>query len=148
MSKAVLIDKMHSLLDEKINNINITISSIKESRDSDTKSSAGDKYETGRAMAQIELDNTKRQLNVTQNLKNELNRVSLEKVFQIAGFGSLVKTNQATYFISIGLGEIKVNEETYYCISSVSPIGQVLLGKKAGDEVNFRTQNITILEIN
>ncbi len=147
MSKAVLIDKMHSLLDEKINTINTTISSIKESRDSDTKSSAGDKYETGRAMAQIELDNTKRQLSVTQNLKNELNRVSIEKVFKTVSFGSLVKTSQANYFLSIGLGEVKMNEETYYCVSSVSPIGQVLLGKKAGETVNFRSNPITILEL-
>ena len=46
----------------KIEDISTAITSLKESRDANTKSSAGDKHETSRAKIQIEIDQLSKQL--------------------------------------------------------------------------------------
>jgi hypothetical protein len=54
----------------KLININFLISSAVDSRNDDTKSSAGDKHETSRAKVQTDIDNyTKQELNLTSQIK-------------------------------------------------------------------------------
>jgi len=48
--KTELLATLNTLLNEKIRVLQESIQTTKDSRDSDGKSSAGDKYETGRAM--------------------------------------------------------------------------------------------------
>ncbi len=74
--KQLVYNKILKILDDKIEILKEEIESTKESRNNDTKSSAGDKYETGRAMMQIELDKNEAQLNktvkpTTSNMKNK-----------------------------------------------------------------------------
>ena len=134
-------------LDSKIETIKREIESAKESRNNDTKSSAGDKYETGRAMMQIELEKNEVQLSKTVKLKSELSKINVEKEYNKVEFGSLVVTTQGTYFISIGIGKIEINKETYYSISLASPIGKIFFNKKIGDKVQFQQREFEILKI-
>ena len=64
-------------MDKRIETANRDIQLAKESRDNETKSTAGDKYETGRAMVQFELEKNKVQLNKAIQLKNELSQINL-----------------------------------------------------------------------
>ena len=80
-------------------------------------------------------------------LKNELAQIDLNKKLNTVVFGSIVKTNQENYFISIGLGVINIQQEIFYAISLASPIGKVLNRKKVGDEVSFLGKKILITEI-
>ena len=145
--KKALLQHLHAILDNKIAVAKGNIASIEESRDGETKSSAGDKYETGRAMAEIELDNANRQLSLNQNLKPALNRVKIDQNNEISGFGSLILTTSGNYLIAIGLGEVKVEGDSYFCISPGSPIGEILVGKKEGEKVSFRDKEIKIEKI-
>lgn len=124
-----------------------SIKSAKESRNKDTKSSAGDKYETGRAMIQIEIEKNEVQLSKTMNLQKELSKIDLIKEFNKVEFGSLIQTNHGIYLISIGLGKIVVNNTAYYAISLASPIGQVLRDKIIGDEVQFQGRQYILQDI-
>jgi len=123
------------------------LAALKESRNSETKSSAGDKYETGRAMVQMEMDKHEVQLSKTQSLIHELSRIDIERPYEKAETGSLVLTTQGNYFISVGLGKLEVGEETVYVISLASPVGMLLKGKRAGDTVQFQGKDFTIKEI-
>ena len=145
--KEELLEHLISLLNNKIDELKITIISAKESRNSDTKSSAGDKHETGRAMMQIELEKSEVQLDKTITLKNQLSRINVAKVCNTVEFGSLVSTNQGNYFFSIGIGKIEVNNETYYAISLASPIGLLLQGKIVGDKAQFQEKEFIISDI-
>lgn len=145
--KEQLILHLHSILDEKINGFKANISSIQESRDNDTKSSAGDKFETGRAMADIELANVERQLNQTLNQKQELNRLSPNADHNNAHYGSLVHTTAGLYFLAISMGPVKFDKQKVFCISLSSPIGEAIKGKKAGEDFSFRGRSITIKDI-
>jgi hypothetical protein len=103
----------------------------------DTKSSAGDKYETGRAMMQQEKDRNTTQLNETNKLMVALNHISTKGSAGIAETGSLVITNNGKFYIAISAGNLVVDGERYFAISPASPIGLILKGKKAGDEFSL-----------
>jgi transcription elongation GreA/GreB family factor len=135
---------MLRVLDSRIAEIETAIASTKEARDNESKSSAGDKYETGRAMLQIELDNLEHQLKNQLELKTEILRVNPELTTEKISFGSLISSTNGTYFIAIGLGKILIGNETVYAISLASPLGQALKGAQKDNTISLNGKSITI----
>lgn len=113
----------------------------------ETKSSAGDKYETGRAMMHLEKEKLAGQLMEAGKMKKGLDQIDVDRSDTLAGLGSLVRTAQANYYVSASVGKLEVEGEVFFAISPASPIGQQLLGKKQGDTFSFagRSQQITVL---
>lgn len=138
---------MIALLDERINSAQIAIASAKESRDNETKSSVGDKYETGRTLMQQEVEKNRIQLYKAERVKIELGRINLKLQSTRVEFGSLVTCNNNSYFISTALGKIEVEGKKYFCISPASPLGKTLLNKCGGDKVDFRGETFEIQSI-
>lgn len=145
--KQSILNKIIHQLDTKIESAKQAIQSAKESRDSETKSSVGDKYETGRTLMQLEVEKNRVQLNITEKLKAELSKIDLHKKFKLVEFGSLVLSSQNNYFISSALGKIEIENEYYFCISLASPIGKLLHTKKIGDKIIFNGKEIDITAI-
>ncbi|HKJ42360.1 MAG TPA: hypothetical protein VKA27_09705 [Sunxiuqinia sp.] len=145
--KEQLLNRLNSLLDEKIETAKQEIELIKDARDNETKNSVGDKYETAHAMLQMELEKYQSQLAKMRTLKKELEQINPQKTYTTAEFGSLVVCNSGNYFLSIGMGKIELGKENYYCLSTISPIGQALLGKTTSDEVQFQGKTIIIQKI-
>lgn len=114
---------------------------------SETKSSAGDKHETGRAMLQLEMEKAGQQLHSITLMKQTLAKIDYLKISSVAHLGSLVATNKAIYFLSISAGILKFADKSYFAISVSSPIGRLLLGKKVGETISFNGNNIRILTI-
>ena len=79
MMKKKLLAEIIKTLDVKIAESVLAIESAKESRDNETKSSVGDKYETGRTLMQQEVEKNRVQLNKTELLKQELQKIDLLK---------------------------------------------------------------------
>lgn len=121
-----------------------SINEIQESLTSETKSSAGDKHETGRAMLQLEREKAGNQLSEILKVKENLAKINISNFSKYIGLGSVVYTNKRNYFITISVGEIKVENEVFYAISPNTPIGQLLMGKTVGDEIVFREQRFSI----
>lgn len=144
LTKFDIISHLLQVLDSRIAEIGAAMASAKEARDNESKSSAGDKYETGRAMAQIELDNLEQQLKNQLELKTEVLRVNPELTTEKIGFGSLINCTTGNYFIAIGLGKIIVDNETVYAISLASPLGQALKGAQKGKTISFNANSIKI----
>jgi len=121
--------------------------SLLESLDSEGKSSAGDKHETGRAMIQLEREKLAQQrerneqdIKTLDALKNKTTTVHIAP-------GALVNTSLASYFLAVPADAFSHNDKKIYCISPQSPIGQLLLGKKAGESFSFRGNSIKVLEV-
>jgi len=131
----------------KLKTVDKTIGEIQKALNSETKSSAGDKHETGRAMLQLEREKMGEQLAEIQKTKEILSRIDLEKKSEIVCLGTVVYTSLSNYFISISAGALEVNSEAFYAISSKTPIGQLLLSKSVGDQVIFRDKKIIIEKI-
>ena len=134
-------------LDQKAETAKIAIQSAKESRDNDTKSSAGDKFETGREMMQIEIDKSEAQLGKALKLKSELLQINIKNIYEKVEFGSLVYTSEGVYFISIGIGKIDIDSERIFAISLASPIGKLLHQKVIGDKIQFQGREFIINDI-
>jgi len=121
------------------------INSNQQALSSETKSSAGDKHETGRAMLQLEMEKASQQLSSINDMKSVLSKISLENSDNVK-LGSLVVTNHINYFLAVSAGEIKIENQVYYAISPSSPIGKLLLGKRVGEVITYNRE-INILEI-
>lgn len=147
VNKSDLLLHLQALLREKVTTTQAEINSTRASFASDTKSSAGDKHEVGRAMVQQELDKLEDQHAKLIVLQQELARVPRERIFDHVAFGSLVHTDQGTYFIAIGLGRIPFHNGSCFAISLASPIGQAMKDKRVGDTITFNGKFITVAGI-
>jgi len=113
----------------------------------ETKSSAGDKYETGRAMAQLEIERNAVQLMEAEKLMTLLNSIDPSGNTHVAVSGSLVTTSKGMYYIAISIGLVTIDQQSCYVVSSDSPIGKQLLGKRAGDELVWRNETYRIEKV-
>ena len=127
--------------------ITTTINSNQKALVSETKSSAGDKHETGRAMLQLEMEKAGQQLHSITLMKETLAKVDVSKESTISHLGSLIITNTASYFLTISAGLLTIDKQPYFAISVSSPIGKLLLGKITGEKINFNGKAIEIKEI-
>ena len=118
-----------------------------EASNDDTKSSAGDKFETSREMAQQDINRNKSLLADAQQQYNFL--LTLTDIGEMPNVrsGSLVITDQGSFYISISAGQLALDGKVYFAISAVSPIGKLLLGKKVGEKFEFNGKGYEVQEI-
>ena len=129
---------MYLNIEEKMASLSQAIASIQESKLNETKSSAGDKFETGRAMMQQELDRIESQMDMLNVTKNRLKQMSSFITHDRVVAGAIVITDSGNFYISVSLGKVKVEDELYYTVSPEAPLSKVFLNKKSGDRVEFR----------
>ncbi|MBF8149155.1 3-oxoacyl-ACP synthase [Winogradskyella sp. F6397] len=136
-----------TFIDNRLTTVNNTILDLQNSLQSETKSSAGDKHETGRAMLQLEREKAGHQLSEIEKQQQIIRKVNFESKHSKVALGSVVKTTQSNYFISISAGEITIDNITYFAISAATPIAQLLLSKTVGDEIVFRNNTFKIVAV-
>ncbi len=136
-----------SFAEERIGRIQNNINSINDSLKSETKSSAGDKHETGRAMIQLEREKLGYQLYEAEKMKQALAGINSQSSRANIGQGSLVVTTDSVYYISISAGVFKMGATQIYCVSALSPIGKKLLGKSQGHCFDFNQKTICIKNV-
>lgn len=147
-TKQNLYNQCQNFLNNRLEVIQNTIADIQNSLLSETKSSAGDKHETGRAMLQLEREKAGNQLAEIQKLSEVLSKINPQSLHEKATLGSVIYTTKANYFIGISAGELKVEKETFYAISPATPIAQLLISKSVGDIAVFRQMELKITKIN
>jgi transcription elongation GreA/GreB family factor len=134
-------------VEEKISAAAEAMRSAQEAANEEGKSSAGDKYETGRAMMQIERDNAAMQLDEALKLKKTLDLISATENHNVVSLGSIVITKTFKSFVAVGPGKLNVEGEDYFIVTPMSPLGKILIGLKAGMEFTFNNKPNTVLEI-
>lgn len=132
---------------QRVERISKGIKELNDALLSETKSSAGDKHETGRAMTQLEVEKAGAQLADAEKMLKAIKLVNIETHSNTIGLGNLVKTSMANYFIAISAGQFKKDGLAVYCISKETPIGRLLQGKEIGSTVSFNGNEIKIEEI-
>lgn len=147
VDKRALLQFCESFINNRVSRIQLNISGIQESLTSETKSSAGDKHETGRAMLQLEREKLGQQLLEAEKIKQNLSKVVLKETTETIGLGSLVATAKSNYFLAISAGECKVGNSKVYCISPDTPIGKLIRGKRKGDHFIFNGESIGITAV-
>lgn len=132
---------------DKIRIAKEAVETARQAAVSEEKSTAGDKYDTARAMSHINEGMFSNQLNEVSKLKKLLDQVVIDKKYSKVESGALVKTTNATYFIVASIGAISVENEKITVISPLSPIGQLMLNKSVKDSFSFNNQNAEIVAI-
>lgn len=145
--KYQLYTKCAEYVAQRISHIQSAINAAGDSGNDETKSSVGDKHETGRAMIQLEQEKNAKQLKETLKLKTLLDRINPNQKSQIVALGSLVITNKEKFYISISAGKIMIEKEIYFAISPTSPIGEKLMGLKVNQEISFNGTLYSIKDI-
>jgi hypothetical protein len=131
----------------KIDQTNEAIRLLQQSANEETKSSAGDKYETGRAMAQLEIEKLLSQVAELKKQKQTLDQIDISKSASPIHNGSLVITDQGVFFLSVSIGQIKAGGTSLFCISSSSPIGNKLLGLHKRESFSFNNKTYAVLDV-
>jgi hypothetical protein len=103
------------------------------------KNSAGDKYETGRETMTQDLNTIEGQI--------KQGKVDLEELYRLQTIkdtpssvqeGTLLKLGSDWFLIAVSVGQVKVEDANVFLMSKNSPLGELLIGKKKKDQVNFR----------
>ena len=146
--KSQLLQQCKIQVDGRFSKIRQTISDIEESLLEESKSSSGDKHETGRAMLQIDRENAGKQLREIEIIAQISNKIDINATSDYARLGSLVYTDKFIYFISISIGMVAIANTNYLCVALNSPVGLLLSGKKVGENfiLNEQLYKVTALE--
>lgn len=139
--------KCYEYVAQRMSVVQQAIDSATESGNDETKSSAGDKHETGRSMMQLEQEKNGKQLQEVHELQKLFEKIDPSKIATKAELGALVLTNKQNFYISISAGKISVDNETYWAVSPQAPLAKQLMGLSAGDAMEFNGNRFTIREV-
>lgn len=145
MEKIKILHVVREKISEKIQNFENLIAETRASNN-DTKSSMGDKYETGREMLQQEINNLQRQLNETLNQQHIIQKITAEPSDKVQN-GALVKTDKGLFYVSASLGEIILDKQKIMTVSAESPLVKAMFGKKMGESFTINNTHQKIENI-
>jgi len=134
-------------IQQRIETAETALAQAQEASNDDTKSSAGDKFETTREMMQQDISRNKSLLADARQSLSLLQNLEHAPVSNTARNGALVKTDQGAFYLSISAGQLQVNGQSVFAISAASPVGQLFIGKKVNDTFTFNNKTFRILEI-
>ncbi len=148
--KQHLINHLISLLDDRMAVAGKAMEAAQESANDQSKSSAGDKYETSRSMGQLDRNMHARQYEQARQERTVLERLEATNeagAYERVALGSLVKTTAGYFFIAVSAGIVTVEGQTIIAVSAATPIGKALLGKEVKGTFLFKAKNRKIEEI-
>lgn len=145
MEKSILLEVVKNKLTNKIQKFEKLIEDTRVSNN-DTKSSMGDKYETGREMLQQEINNLQRRLNEALNQQTLLQKISIETSTKVQN-GALVETDKGLFYIATSVGEIICDNRKVMTVSGESPLAKAMRGLTIGQSFSLNNTTQTIKEI-
>lgn len=134
-------------IDQRILTIRQSIHDSHTSGLEETKSSAGDKYETGRAMMHLEMEKLSAQLAEAEKQKAALLQLNPAVVSDKVQNGSMVITSQGNYYLSVSAGSFLIEDQKFTTLSVASPLGSKLLGLAKGSTLNWNGKLIEVVEV-
>ena len=144
-SKPDLHARCHAFIEQRIAAARTAMQAAQESSSSETKSSAGDKYETGREMANAERDRNDAHMQQAQQLQAELARLNPDLPCDTVRPGALVHTSMGRFYISISAGQLEGTD--VFAVSAAAPVAVALKGLRAGMEAVFNGKTVRVVDI-
>lgn len=144
MLKPTLVNHCLSILLNRAASADKQLQDLKEDLQGESKSSAGDKHETGRAMVQLEMEKLADQRRDLQLKLDQWSKIDFSKTANRIETGSLVITDSGSFLIAIALGSIEFDKGAVVVLSPQSPLGVKLMGKEPEDQVEVNGRKFTI----
>jgi transcription elongation GreA/GreB family factor len=135
------------IIEQRIAALRFAINAAQQAANNEEKSSAGDKYETSRAMSHLEKDMHTRQL--SENVKElaTLFSVNINAVYDEGVAGAFLQCTGVSFFIAAGLGKQTVAGNCIFLLSPHAPLAKLLQSKRAGDAFIFNSVETHIEEV-
>lgn len=135
------------IIEQRIVSAQQLMADAQQAANSEEKSSAGDKYETARAMGQLEKEMHARQL--AEHLKDlgTLHAVNTYTLYEEATTGAFIQCTNIAFFIAAGLGKQSIDGQTILFLSPQAPLAKVLQHKKVNDAIVFNSVPTTIVAL-
>lgn len=121
----------------RIANAKAAITQAQDAANSSDKSTAGDKYETSRAMGQLDSDMNSKQLLEAEQELSFLEKVDVSSLTDTIKLGSVFEMSDILFFVAIGLGPIKIDDKRVMVVSSKSPFYENIKTMRAGNVFEF-----------
>ena len=137
LTKSEVIAELDKQLLSKLSYLTTNLKQAIVSRNSDTKSSAGDKFETSREMAQIEIHKIETEILKTQQFITDLFSKDIQFII----------TDKGAFLISIPFGKLMVSGTEVFCISKTAPITSPLINTKVSASFDYRGVAYNVLDI-
>lgn len=147
LDKSSVLDALQIEVNSRVKALEKALDDSRAEMVSESKSTAGDKHETGRAMAQLEQEKLGRQVLSARELKMAIAQIKANENHTEIQFGSLVKASNGVFFFSVGIGKLIVENDSIFCLTMTSPLGNLLKGKSAGESIHFNGKTISILKV-
>ena len=141
---------MHLLdhVDKDLTEAKARMASLKESLGAESKSSAGDKHETGRAMIHLEQERVQDTVGRLEHMRGILMQCAAQdKVIQRVSPGALVETTGPWVLVGVPLGKVQLPDALVLCVGAEAPLAQQWHGAKPGDQVALGPQKLAIQAI-
>ncbi len=135
------------ILNAKITFLNDSLQEVTIAGNNETKSTAGDKHETARAMMQLEQEKLGNQLTDLETQINAFDKIDFSINHVMVSNGSLVETNNGFFLIATAIGKLEIESKTVFVISNKSPLALNLLGLKSNNKTIFNGVNYEIKAI-
>jgi negative regulator of genetic competence, sporulation and motility len=145
--KEELYNACKAFLAERRSNVHDIMVSNQMALENESKSSAGDKHETGRAMLHLEMEKASQQVAVIAKMQEIMDKIDFSKSSDHIKLGSLIITDNGKYYLSISAGLIRIGSEDYFALSPSSPAGNLFLGKRKGSAIHLSEKQIRILDV-
>ncbi|MGE0587123.1 MAG: hypothetical protein AB7O48_01010 [Cyclobacteriaceae bacterium] len=147
--KDQLLSRCEAWVGDRLSHLHTELASLKQTLQDETKSSVGDKYETARAMTHLDMEKLSSQLVEAEKMSQVLSKIKSRQANEdnAADLGSLIQTDLEVYFLSISMGNTEIEGKKYVCLSPISPLGKLFMGKRAGELVRFGARSLKIIKI-
>jgi hypothetical protein len=145
--KQVLLDVCLATLQTRIEVASAAMQSAQESANAEDKSSAGDKYETGRAMSQLDRDMNARQFEEAKSELSLAEKIPVTQCYNKVVKGAVALTDECAFFLAVGLGIKEVQGRQVIFLSPAAPLAMELMNKKKGDFVLFKGKKVLLTDI-
>lgn len=147
MDKHIVHQTVVAKIRSRITDLQFALNDAMEATSDDSKSTAGDKHETSRAMAHLEQEKLGNQYSEAIKLLEILRRIDPSINTNTIRIGSLAETSMGWFYLSVGLGQVDIGGKTVFCLTPLAPFGQFLLGKKTGDQLEWQGKEVRVLYV-
>lgn len=145
--KEQLYTACRDFLMDKIQSVEASLQEIQEAAGQETKSSAGDKYETAREMMQQERNKWEARLALLKSQLQELNYLERQTNGNTVQPGCIIETDKGYFLLGPAIGKVENALVKLMCISPGAPLGQALLHKKAGAPITLNGNTYHLISL-
>ncbi|MEO6733080.1 MAG: hypothetical protein ABIN01_17785 [Ferruginibacter sp.] len=145
--KKRLLDICKGVIEQRIASGVAAIANAQAAANEEEKSSAGDKYETSRAMSHLEKDMHARQLTANNAELAALFNINCARLYHAIAKGSFVDCGDCCFFIAAGLGKISFEGRNIYVVAPAAPVAKLLFQKKQNEVILFNERELSINDV-